>query len=194
MFLYLINMSQLLIIDVQNSYASHIEPSLYEKIINFSSNFSEVYYLYDILSGLDLYAEVPDVFIENEDFYEKLNILTKEYGFFRSLMDLGLDADDEELVRLGKFMKDNGIYDNRQIFDDDEIKNKFLTQFKNSPLLEIDFDSYPISLPDDLIESLSCLSSGVVLVGGGRNECLKEISLLLKVLDIKHTIAEDYTY
>lgn len=187
-------MGKLLIIDVQNSYASHIDGQLYEKLINFSSNFSQVYYLYDILSGDDLYSEVPEVFLENEEFYDSLNILTKEYGFFRSLMDLGLDAEDEELVRLGKFMKENGIYDNRQIFENEAIRDKFLITFKNSPLLEIDFDSYPISLPDDLIESLSCLSSGVVLVGGGRNECLKEISLLLKVLDIPHTIAEEFTY
>lgn len=187
-------MGQLLIIDVQNSYKKHMRNNLVDDIVEYSKNFNNINYLWDNQVDGDLYSEIPDSILEDEDYYGNLNIIEKEYGFFRSIMDLGVDEDDEELVRLIKFMSNNNVGDVREIEENDELNEKFKEQFKNSPLLEVDFDSYVVSLPYDLIEHLSHLKNGVVLVGGGRNECLKEISILLRALDIKFQINEELTY
>src|SRR5690606_17212323 len=117
------------------------------------------------------------------------------YAFFRGLIDLGVDDDDSELVKLARFMRKYKLTDYREILEEEDIHSKFLKSFKNSPLLNIDFEDYSFYLPEDLIEDIeSKIKSGVVLVGGGRNECLKEVALLLRVLDISYTIHEELTY
>lgn len=188
-------MSQLLIIDVQNTYKKHFSPNLLKDISDLCSNFSQIFYLYDDINGQDIHSEMPDEWLEDEKFYDSLNIMTKNYAFFRGLMDLGLDAEDEELVRLAKFMRKNKITDAREIEENLEVKEMFYKEFKNSPIMEISFDDYSFYLPEDLMEELeSNIRNGVTLVGGGRNECLKEVALLLKVLDIDYSINEDLTY
>lgn len=187
---------QLLVIDVQNSYRKHCQ-ELIPKIPEYSKKFSQVFYLIDTLVDFPD-EEIPEEFEQEElldEFYSKLHFLSKEYGFLRSLMDLGIDEDGEEIIKLARFMLSHNILDSRMILEDKEVLEKYQREFKNSSLNNINLDDYPISLPDDLIDTLrEKLSDGVVLIGGGRNECLKEISLLLKILDIKHTIDEEMTY
>lgn len=184
----------LLIVDVQNSYKSHISSSLLNEIKKIAEESSEVFYLWDVLSGNDLYAEMPEEWLEDEDFYNSLNFITKEYGFFRSLMDVGIDSDDELILKLLSFMKRHGFYDSRDILEDEEIHNQFKEEFKNTALLEINLNDYPIGIPTDLIESLESLPDQIQVVGGGRNECLKEVVLLLKHMEKNPTIIEELTY
>lgn len=186
-------MSKLIIIDVQETYRSFFTKNLCENIIEFSKNFNQVYFIYDTIDGQSFNEDLPFEFMENEEFSGTLNEITKEYGFIRSLMDLGLDSDDEELVKLLRFMIKNNVCDARDIEQDEDLHNKFLKEFGNGPLMEVSFDDYPISIPMDLVDSLIDLNNPV-LVGGARNECLKEISILLRSLDIVHTIEESLTY
>lgn len=188
-------MSQLLIVDIQKTYQDHLSEALLLDILGFAKEFTQVHYLYDDIDGQSFENEVPDIWLEDDSFYSSLIVMRKNYAFFRDLMDLGLDSEDEELILLAKFMRSHNISDVREIDINLEIKKDFLKKFKNSPLLEISFDDYSFYLPYDLIEELeSKIKNGVVLVGGGRNECLKEVALLLKVLDIDFVIREDLTY
>ena len=184
----------LLIVDLQNAYRSHMAKDLVEKVRQKSAEFSEVYYLWDTLSGNDLYSEIPEEWMEDEEFYNQLNLITKEYGFFRSLMDLGLDADDELLLKLLSFMSKHNVYDCREILDQEELYSLFKEEFKKTSLMEINLNDYPVSLPLDLMEELEKLPSNIYLVGGGRNECLKEVYILLKHMGKKPSIIEDLTY
>jgi hypothetical protein len=185
---------QLLIIDVQNTYRKYCH-NLIGKIPQLASNYGEVVYLFDNINGQEFYEEVPEEWMEEETFYDRLKIISKNYAFFRGLIDAGVDEDDSELVRLAQFMRKNQIIDARDIKEDEEVLEKYQIEFKHSPLQNIDFEDYSFYLPEDLIEQLeSNIKNGVVLVGGGRNECLKEVALLLKVLDIKFSILEEYTY
>lgn len=184
-------MSNLLIIDVQNTYKSFFNEEFCSSIIDISSQYTKVIYLYDVLSGNSYYDELPESFIENEEFIDRLNVVTKEYGFFRSIMDINLD--EEELVRLLKFMFKHNLGDNREIETNCEVLEEFKENFNKSPLLDIDFEDHPVSIPFDLIEELHGLSN-VTIVGGGRNECVREIAILLQVLDIDYTVEESLTF
>lgn len=187
---------QLLIVDIQETYRKYCH-HLINKIPEFSKNFSQVIYLFDNIDGQDLYEELPAEWMEeeNEEFYNGLKILTKQYAFFRGLMDAGVDENDEELIKLARFLRKHNLIDAREIFDIEEVLSKYQEEFKHSPLQNINFNDYSFYLPEDLLLSLEeQVKPGVILIGGGRNECLKEVSLLLKVLDINHSINEEYTY
>lgn len=187
---------QLLIIDVQNTYLKHCQ-DLLTKIPEFAKNFSEVIYLFDDINGEDLHSQIPEEWLneEYESFYDSFTILRKNYAFFRGLMDAGID-DNSSLVKLAQFMRKHKISDAREINqDNDSLWKSYQRQFKNTPLQNVDFEDYGFYLPEDLINDLeTSVRDGVVLVGGGRNECLKEVALLLQVLGIKFTIHEELTY
>lgn len=185
---------QLLIIDVQNTYRKFCHP-LINTIPAFAENFAHIVFLFDNHDGQEFNEEVPDEWMDEPEFYDRLNGISKQYGFFRGLMDAGIDAEDEEIVKLGKFMRKNKIVDARDVLENESLKKKYLKEFKHSPLLNIDFNDYGFYLPEDLIEEIeSTIRPGVTLVGGARNECLKEVAVLLRVLDIDYTIIEEHTY
>jgi len=53
----------------------------------------------------------------------------------------------------------------------------------------------PIIVPSDLTDSLKeAVKKRPILTGGGRNECLQEIYLLLEALGLDPEINEEYTY
>lgn len=183
---------QLLIIDVQNTYRSHCQ-ELIASLPKFSESFSEILYLFDNISGEEFYEQVPDEWMDDEPFYDKLKSFSKQYAFFRGLMDEGVEG--QEIVRLAKFLMKHNLTDARDIAEDKDVFNIFESEFKNSPILTFNFEDYAFYLPDDLITELKDrVVSGVSLVGGGRTECLEEVALLLTALDISFTIREEYTY
>lgn len=187
---------QVMIIDVQNTYMIWCK-NLLRGIPEFCK-FSKNYYVWDNVSGENFEEEFPDDWREEEyqEFYDSLNIIDKQYGFFRSLMDLGLDEDDESIVQLVKFMQKHRIYDSRMILENDDVHREYKVLFKSSPLMNINLDDYPISIPEDLIQSFHDygVSDGVILVGGSTNACLKEVAILLRVMDIDYIIEESLTY
>lgn len=187
---------QLLIIDVQNTYRKWCH-NLIDKIPLIAENYSDIIYLYDTTDGTEWSEEVPEEWMEEEceSFYCRLNAITKQYAFFRGLLDAGVDEDNEEIIKLGKFLIKNNLTDAREIEDDSKIKAQYLKEFKNSSLLNINFNDYSFYLPDDLIQDITeRVRPGVTLVGGARNECLKEIRVLLDILDVPYTVLEEYTY
>jgi hypothetical protein len=66
-----------------------------ETIPTISSSYNEIIYLWDNISGQDLYDEIPeDWLLENTEgdsdlaFYHRFSkVIEKQYGFFRDLMD-----------------------------------------------------------------------------------------------------------
>jgi hypothetical protein len=188
---------QLLIVDVQNTYLKYCQ-DLLVKIPQFAQNFSEVIYLFDNINNEDFHSQVPDLWMQEEyqEFYDRWKVISKNYAFFRGLMDAGIDEDDQELVKLAQFLRKYNLNDAREICPDNpKIWKTYQKEFKHSPLQNINFEDYGFYLPEDLITDLeNSLRDGVVLVGGGRQECLKEVALLLRVLGIKFTIHEELTY
>jgi hypothetical protein len=104
-------------------------------------------------------------------------------------MDRG--GDDEELVNLIKFMRDNDINDSLEL--DKNFWKAFVKQYGSKNIRELMEDSEDcINIPDlmDVLERLN----NIVLVGGGVNECLKEVELALDALDKNYETWGKYTY
>lgn len=187
---------QLLIVDIQNTYRKYCH-NIIMKVPDYAKNFPAIFYLFDNVDGQDISEEIPEEWIDDQpELVDRFNIISKNYAFFRGLMDAGVDEDDSEIVRLAQFMRKHRLVDAREICPDNlKVWKAYQKEFKNSPLQNIDFEDYSFYLPEDLISDLEAqIRDGVVLIGGGRNECLKEVALLLRVLEIKFTINEELTY
>lgn len=197
---------KLLIIDVQNSYMEFIGDDLLNRIDQLSKNYSDIIYLWDNVSGQELYDELPESWINNDEFdeeglvvekeesplYDRVSkVIDKQYGYIRNIMDTNHSRED--IVLLGKFLIKNKITDATEISENEEALNSYKNEFKNSSLLDVNFEDNVFSLPTDLLEELSYLD-GAHLVGGARHECLEEISILLDIIDIPYTILEEYCY
>lgn len=89
-------------------------------------------------------------------------------------MDSGVS--DRELIKLIRYMFLNKISDSRDI--PDGIFN---------------FGSNTIFLPIFSVAKLKEYS-GSFLVGGGKNECLKEVQLIVNALNIKYTELRKFIY
>ncbi len=126
--------------------------------------------------------------------YELLDSATyydKGYAYFRFCMDEGID--DELTVKFVRFMMANGINDSRDL--DKEAWNRFVKETGANAqdirdLLETADDM--INVPD-LMEELKRYSNPL-LMGGGINECLKEVELALMALNKPYTIYKKFTY
>ena len=118
-----------------------------------------------------------------ESIVENALFVDKGYGFYRSCMDQGID--DDVLLRLLKFMYENDIYDSRDLNEEDIDEDM-------KEILEVD----PIYIPRDLIEFLkrNIMSSNIILMGGGLDECLREIELSLMMLDKEYRVDRRFVY
>lgn len=193
-------MSQLLIIDVQNRFSkdrNHLE-NLALDIVKKSADFGSIIFIIDTNDGdaedfPESFFVIDELDEDNYQFYPfHHNIIKKNYGFIRNFMDNGLS--DEEIIEFGKWMISKNLSDARDI-EENNLTQEYKNKFQNSEIINYDFDSNIFYLPDDLIEEINnYVQNGCVLVGGGVNECLKEISLLLSILNIEHSIDYSLTY
>lgn len=185
---------QLLIVDIQSTYEKYIPKEVINSLPDYAKEFNEVLYLWDNISDQDFYSEVPQVWLEDyPDFYDRLNAFSKNYAFLRGFMDKGVT--DEDIISLAQWMLSKGLGDGRDISQDEDLEREYQEKFKNTTFYHLSFEDYTFYLPMDLIEEIKDkVKQGVILVGGGINECLKEVSLLLSILEINHTINYEFTY
>jgi len=122
--------------------------------------------------------------------------LHKSYAFFRDIMDKNYD--EEEIIELGRWMLKNSIFCIRELSEDDGLVDKISQELSHNSIVEdYDFEdaSMRFNIPRDLYDGIKQLfSKECQLVGGGRNECLKEIALLLDIMDHPYKIIEELTY
>lgn len=128
---------------------------------------------------------VSEDVIYNSVFYDK------GYAFFRYCMDEGISEDS--IVELVRYMVEHGINDSRDI--DSDMWDSFMEETGNDMddvrgLLENAADM--VSIPD-LMGFLERYS-GIVLMGGGIDECLKEVEIALMALGKNYDVYSEYTY
>ncbi len=127
----------------------------------------------------------------NYDVLDNAKFYDKGYAYFRYCMDNSIDIDN--IVDLIKFMIKNDITDSRDINKD--MWEKFMIETNHSKqdvrdLLENADDM--INIPD-LMDFLSEYSD-IVLMGGGIDECLKEVEIALLSLDKTYNTIENFVY
>ena len=130
-----------------------------------------------IENGLDM--EIVD----NSVFYDK------GYAFFRYCMDNSID--EGNISNLIRFMINKGINDSREM--DTNFWDEFIGEYGDEEIRELmEFADDCINIPD-LMDELSDYR-GIVLCGGGINECLKEVEIALDALDMDYSVLTKYTY
>ena len=187
--------NNLIVVDIQPIYKSsmHFKPWGF---VDFLMEQGKVLFYFngpDTVGG-DSKREIIDWLVEasdyNDDVYKKLTDKSqviwydKGYGFFRGWMDNG--ASERFIKQAVRFMGIKKVNDSRDI--DPEVWEK---EFPDEWRPEYEDDM--IYLPDIPINKLKQFS-GSYLVGGGKNECLLEVEILMSVFNIKAKKVKKFIY
>jgi len=184
-------------VDIQTEYKNYISFNLYEwvELLNNKNDENKIIFLFN---GPELGYQSEDEYKMwlldlglNEETIVDSVFYDKGYAFFRYCMDEGID--DELIVDLIKFMIDNNINDTRDI--DNDMWNTFTSKSKHNTesirdLLEHASDM--IYIPE-LMNFLKN-ENNIVLLGGGLNECLKEVEIALLALNKNYVVHNRFTY
>jgi len=197
----------LVVVDIQPEYekAFTFDPREFVATL-FTTDWDAIYYLYngaDTVGGVsedelkDWIAEKSQ--LEYEEAYQimdKIEFYDKGYAFFRYCIDEGID--DDNIVALIKFMVEKNVNDSRDL--DEEFWDEFVDRYKEYLDLKpadirelLEFSGDMINIPE-LMDFLKRIRGKIILVGGGLEECLKEVVIALRVLDKQYKIDDYWTY
>lgn len=186
----------IIVVDVQPAYSRGNE-SIFEDIIEFvSSRTGNVLFFVnaesdgfteDSIDSIKEYWE--DVAIEKdlEIDWDRFEIIDKGYGYLRSWMDNGVS--ESIIIKVIRELYRQGLNDSRLLFGEDEEK---IEEF-----LDEDFEDWMVDEPL-IVEWLSIKQlkefNGSYIVGGGRNECLREVELMMNAFNIKYKRIDRLVY
>ena len=183
-------MKTIINVDIQPEYEKWITFDMH-KWVNYINKISSSNHIVFLYNGKDTIGMIDEMSYKiwlvelgfNEDVIINATFYDKGYNFFRPLMDKYID--EKQISRLVKFMMKNNIYDSRDI---DEAKWKKYYNSEIRYLLVHD----PIFIPDlmDFIKKYK----RITLLGGGKNECLKEVEIALTSLNIKYNLLTQFIY
>jgi len=187
----------LIVVDVQPEYENYfgnLHINLFEYINENYDELSDITFLYNGEDTLGMISEheYRDWLVENglnEDIAYDVRLYDKGYAFFRYCIDN--DIEYHSIVELVRYMYENDINDSRDLTS--EFWESFVSEHGDDnikDLLEMSDDC--VSVPD-LMYFLNNLNN-IVLVGGGVNECLKEVEIALDALNKQYSVWDEYTY
>lgn len=124
--------------------------------------------------------------------WDRVIVVDKGYGFFRSWMDL--DMSEASIIKTIRLMYQNKVNDSRQLFGGED-SDDYEINFK--AFLGGDYQDFVLDEPL-IVEWTSVAQlkkfSGSYIMGGGRNECLREVELLMNAFNIKYKRIEEFVY
>jgi hypothetical protein len=188
-------------VDIQPEYKSVFSFSLAKWIDFLNQNYDHVnnmVFLYNGHDTLGMITEmdykmwlaengVSDEVLDGSMFYDK------GYAFFRYCMDNSIDDDD--IVDFVKFMIRNNITDSREMTKElwkQYAKEQHHPWTREELIALLNGADDMVNIPD-LMDFLKRYN-GIVLTGGGINECLKEVEISLKALGKNYTVFTEFTY
>lgn len=124
--------------------------------------------------------------------WNRVEIVDKGYGYFRSWMDTGVDP--KIIIKVIREMYSQKVSDSRKLFDEREVGsyNDLMAKLiGNKPTSTQLYD--PIIVKWTSIAQLKRFS-GSYIVGGARNECLREVELLMNAFNIKYKRIDSLVY
>ena len=124
--------------------------------------------------------------------WSRFQIVDKGYGYFRTWMDEGVNP--AVIIKVIRTLYANKVNDTRLLFggeDDpgyeDAMRKLVGPEFKDWMLAD------PITTEWTSIAQLKRFN-GAYIVGGGRDECLREVELLMNVFNIKYKRIDSLVY
>ena len=187
----------LVVVDIQPEYISGFKNFLYEFINFLNENYETLGALTFFYNGADTLGMISESeykwwWVENgldEHIVDSAIFYDKGYAFFRYCIDS--DIEDEETVTLVKFMIEKEVNDSRDL--DNEFWNEYISKFGNENVRKLlEFADDAVNIPDLMNELQNY--RGIVLCGGGVNECLKEVEIALQALGHQFNLLTKYTY
>lgn len=190
-----INTNNVLIsVDIQPEYENYMRFKPYSFISWLEANSEKYSKIVFLFNGPELGFQSEDEYkmwlMENEmseDLIDQIDFFDKGYAFFRNAMDAGLD--EGEILKLINYMYKNNINDSREI--EDEIWSQIGLDVSTIEHMNKNEDA--LSIPD-VMNYLSKITGNISLVGGGKNECLREVEFCLKVLNKPYTLINEWVY
>lgn len=124
--------------------------------------------------------------------WSRFQIVDKGYGYFRGWMDQGIS--DQTIIKTIRLMYQNKVNDSRELFGGED-SDDYALNFKQ--FIGPEFEHWMLS--DNISVNWTSVAqlkrfSGSYIVGGGRNECLKEVELLMNSFNIKYTRINSMVY
>jgi len=151
---------------------------------------SVMQYWEDTVRGEDYdWEEDPD---QNPINWQRFEIVDKGYGYFRTWMDSGVSP--ATIIRVIRTLYASRVNDSRLLFggeDSEEYEQGM------QGLVGAEFQDWMLSDPI-IIEWTSVAQlkrfNGAYIVGGGREECLREVELLMNAFNIKYKRIDHLVY
>jgi len=121
--------------------------------------------------------------------WSRFTLVDKGYGYLRSWHDQGVD--DTVIVKAIRLMYQAKVNDSRQLFggEDSDTYEQGMRDLLGDDYLIGD----PISVGWASVAQLKKFN-GAYLVGGGRNECLWEVKVLMNAFNIRYKMIDSLVY
>jgi hypothetical protein len=204
--------TSVIVVDVQPEYSGMMdgdENPVFEQIIRFVNNQTGPVLMFvnaedqgmtgDTVQDVKLYWEDT---IRGEDVdpetnphpinWNRFQIVDKGYGYLRSWMDNNISA--KTIIKTIRLMYQNRVNDSRELFGGED-SDDYAVNFEQ--FIGDEFETWmledPISINWTSIAQLKRFS-GSHIVGGGRNECLREVELLMNAFNIKYKRIDSLVY
>ena len=191
-----------IVVDVQPAYAYWMGPNepegaepqaftISEKIIKFLNqqtgpilmfvNAEETGLSNDTLEDITVFWEKLGF---DPDNWDRVTTVDKGYGAFRSFMDLNVK--DATIIRVIRAMYQNKVTDSRDL-DLDYFKQLIGAEWQNWMVDD------PIIVEWTSVAQLKRFQ-GAYIMGGSRNECLREVELLMNAFNISYKRIDSLVY
>lgn len=140
----------------------------------------------------DTIAEIKMYWEEKLGFnsWDRVTIVDKGYGYFRAWMDYGIS--NAIIIKTIREMYSQKVTDTRELFPNEDDYSYAMEQFLGDQFQDIVIDD-PLTVEWTSVAQLKRFS-GSYIMGGAREECLKEVELLMNAFNIKYKRIEEFVY
>jgi hypothetical protein len=203
-----------IVVDVQPEYSGMMDgfdSPLFAEIINFVNNQTGPVLMFVNAENMGQTGDtVQDVMrywedtVRGEDYdweeddnpnpidWNRFEIVDKGYGYFRTWMDDGISP--ATIIRVIRTLYASKVNDSRMLFggeDSEEYEQGM------QGLVGAEFQDWMLS--DPIIVDWTSVAqlkrfNGAYIVGGGRDECLREVELLMNAFNIKYRRIDSLVY
>jgi len=123
--------------------------------------------------------------------WSRFTLVDKGYGYLRSWHDQGVD--DTVIVKAIRLMYQAKVNDSRQLFGGEN------SETYEQGMRDLLGDDYLIGMGDPISVGWASVAqlkkfSGAYLIGGGRNECLWEVKVLMNAFNIRYKMIDSLVY
>ena len=181
-------------VDIQPEYKDWFGFDLYKWVDMVNNHNGQIVFLYN---GEDTVGELGEMSYQiwlmdqgiDEDVIYRSRFFDKGYAFFRYCMDSYIDEDD--IVGLVKMMVEYNIDDSRDLTP--EFWDEFISRYGKENIRELlEFAGDCINIPE-LMDFLKSYNN-IIICGGAKNQCLKEVEIALMALDKPYLKMDDFIY